>query len=336
MKPVLLWVGMLLALTLVAAAFAWWWLLRPQTLSWPEHQGALRERTTQHGDRLRTWQLYLPGNGRAASGLMVVLHGSRQSGKSFRRWTAHGLDALADRHGFAVAYLDGVEGHWNDCRKQGNFAAKTLRIDDVGFLRSVIDTVSREHGIAPRRTALLGYSNGGHMALRFALEGAGDLAAVVMVGASVPADENFICAAGKVAAPVMLVSGTQDPINPYEGGRVVLLGSDRGSVRSAMDSARWLAGPDAQEVAMPGGGLPAAATSSLVVEDRLWRSTSGPPVRLVTVLGGGHTVPQPHVRFPRLLGDTAMHFDVLAQAVTFAGLASGIQQSSGAAIASHP
>lgn len=264
MKPVLLLVGTLLAVTLMAAAIAWWWLLRPQTLSWPEHHGSLRERTTRHGDRLRTWSLYLPGNGRAANGLMVVLHGSRQYGRTFRRWTAHGLDALADYHGFAVAYLDVVEGHWNDCRKHGNFAAKTLRIDDVGFLRRVIDTVTRELGIAPRRTASLGYSNGGHMALRFALERADDLAAVVMIGASVPADDNFICAAGKVAAPIMMVSGTQDPINPYEGGRVVLPGSDRGSVRSAMDSARWLAGPEAQEVAMPGGALPASPTSSLV------------------------------------------------------------------------
>ena len=184
----------------------------------------------------------------------------------------------------------------------------------------VIDGTVQDLRIDPARVVMLGYSNGGHMALRFAIEGDRPLQALVMIGASVPADDNFACAGQAVSTPAMLIAGTEDPINPFAGGRVVLLGSDRGAVRSVEASARWLAGDGARLVAARDDAVGTGGLPPMRVIDQLWQGKAMHPVRVLAVEGGGHTVPQPRVRFPRVLGRTALHVDALAQAVEFAGL----------------
>ena len=42
---------------------------------------------------------------------------------------------------------------------------------------------------------------------------------------------------------------------------------------------------------------------------RQWRPGSATPVSLVTVEGGGHTMPHPVFRLPRFLGPTSHEFD---------------------------
>lgn len=320
MKAALLLIAGLLVLAVAAAASAWWWWLRPDFRAAPPAAGTTQRHALHHEGRLRSWRLVLPGGTVPPRALLVVLHGSRQTGDRFRSWTGGRLDELADHHGFAVAYADGVQGHWNDCRRLGDFAAKTLRIDDVGFLRRLIDGTVQDLRIDPARVVMLGYSNGGHMALRFAIEGDRPLQALVMIGASVPADDNFACAGQAVSTPAMLIAGTEDPINPFAGGRVVLLGSDRGAVRSVEASARWLAGDGARLVAARDDAVGTGGLPPMRVIDQLWQGKAMHPVRVLAVEGGGHTVPQPRVRFPRVLGRTALHVDALAQAVEFAGL----------------
>jgi len=48
-----------------------------------------------------------------------------------------GTDA-ADAWDFVASYPEGYEGHWNDCRKKGPYAAKQLQIDDVSFMRALV------------------------------------------------------------------------------------------------------------------------------------------------------------------------------------------------------
>lgn len=62
-----------------------------------------------------------------AAGLVLVFHGSNQTGEKFRAFTGNSFDALASTGGAVVAYLDGYKGHWNDARAASSFAAHRER-----------------------------------------------------------------------------------------------------------------------------------------------------------------------------------------------------------------
>jgi len=80
--------------------------------------------------RMRTFTVV--GERRPGQALVLVFHGSRQSGEIHRAFTGGAYDALADR-GALVAYLDGYRGNWNDARRESRFPARLAGIDDVAF-----------------------------------------------------------------------------------------------------------------------------------------------------------------------------------------------------------
>ena len=56
------------------------------------------------------------------------------------------------------------------------------------------------------------------MAFRLAMEASDEIAAVAAVAASLPTPDNSSCPQRKPTSRVMLINGTLDPINPYQGG----------------------------------------------------------------------------------------------------------------------
>ncbi|KAA1106019.1 hypothetical protein PGT21_026788 [Puccinia graminis f. sp. tritici] len=185
--------------------------------------------------------------------LLIAFHGSTETGPIFRnRTTAMGYDKLAAELGFIVAYPSGYKGNWNDSRKAASYPAKLENIDDVGFTKSIIQYSSKKWSTCPRRTLIAGYSNGGHMCYRLALElGSAYIAGVAIHCANLPTEDNSDCATliGD-AVPICIVNGTADPVNPWGGGEVSLshgpvaggsVGS-RGSHRSALETADYFAG----------------------------------------------------------------------------------------------
>ncbi len=114
-----------------------------------------------------------------------------------------------------------------------------------------------------------------------------------------------------VAVPVLIVNGTEDPINPYDGGLVELFGDvSRGDVRSSKVSAIYwarLAGHNgAPQQAQIAANPESDATT---VQRQLWSAPGAVPVQLLTVVGGGHTIPHPVYRLPRILGPTSHQAD---------------------------
>jgi polyhydroxybutyrate depolymerase len=120
----------------------------------------------------------------------------------------------------------------------------------------------------------------------------------------VPTPDNFKCkpAAGGTSS-VMIMNGTKDPLNPFDGGEVTILGLyGRGTVRSSRESAQYFADlnhitgtPETKESHVSGG---------FRVEEVRWRGDSRVEVELIAIDGGGHVMPQPYVRAPRILGPT--------------------------------
>ncbi len=172
--------------------------------------------------------------------LVVVLHGSGESGARMRPATGYGFERLADEHGFAVVYPDGFEGYWNACNIVGDYSANKLNIDDVGFLSALADKLGAELVSDPARVFATGISRGGHMAFRLALEAPSHFRTVAAVAANVPAPENFKCKPGPASASVLIMNGTKDPLNPFDGGDVNLFGFiKRGKVLSSRASGQY-------------------------------------------------------------------------------------------------
>ncbi len=270
-------------------------------------------RTVRVFGKDRTFLVYSPPGRKGPSPAILAYPGSGETAAGFRRRLAPALEGIARERGFVVAYLQGFGSHFNDCRRHAPFTARTEGIDDVAFTRAVVLDLERQDGVDRGRVYALGYSNGGHMAFRLALEAPELVAGIVAVAANVPAGEDLVCrqVPGQLPA-VVLVEGTRDPINPYEGGHVTIFGfGDRGNVLSARESAVWFALRAGSAVAVPRRPLGDAGDAE--------EQDFGNPacVRLITIPGGGHVVPQSAYRFPRLLGVTLRDDAVLESAFRF-------------------
>ncbi|MFC5085829.1 alpha/beta hydrolase family esterase [Microvirga arabica] len=227
-------------LILGTAAYRYLWYAPAPYL--PSLSAAAERRTVQVGDRERTYLAYVPANLPPGSPLVIVLHGSAMDGATMRRWTGYEFDRLADRDGFVVLYPDGYKKNWNDCRRDATYPARLENVDDIGFIRVLIERFVSEKGVDPRKVFAFGYSSGGQMAHRLAIETPDMVAAVATAGANIPAPDNSLCPLEGRTARVMLVSGTDDPIVPFHGGEVSLFGlASRGMALSAMETGAELA-----------------------------------------------------------------------------------------------
>ena len=100
----------------------------------------------------------------------------------------------------------------------------------------------------------------------------------------------------------MIMNGTEDPLVPFDGGEVNLFGFSYkyGKVMSSWESGQYFA--DLNHI----GGAPGTNETNVAdgvrVEHVLWRNASKVEVELVAIHGGGHGIPQPYRRHPRLLG----------------------------------
>lgn len=166
--------------------------------------------TLRVGGRERSFLLHLPPA--AASGaripLVLAFHGYEGNANIERETT--GLDDVADRVGFAVAYPNGTGKlrfaglTWNAATCCGS--AERRRIDDVAFARALVDTLVRTVHVDAARVYATGFSAGGMMALLLACERVPFVAGAADVAGAMP---DTTCAAG-ARLPVLLVRGDDD------------------------------------------------------------------------------------------------------------------------------
>jgi polyhydroxybutyrate depolymerase len=276
----------------------------------------------QVGGLTRGYLAYVPQGLPPQSPLLIVLHGTGLDGARMRAWTGYEFDSLADTRHFAVVYPDGIGQSWNDCRRAGQSQAKLLHADDLGFIRAVITRLQAEQGIDPARVYVMGYSNGGQMAFRLVEDAPGLVAGLAVAGASLPTPDNSLCARATSPLPTLIVAGTDDPVTPYGGGEVNLFGlRSYGTVLSAEATATVFARRNGLE-SVPERLvlLSRSANDDTRVVEQAWRERGKSPVLFYTVEGGGHAVPQPVFRYPRVMGRTSRALDMPARTVAFFGL----------------
>ena len=251
------------------------------------------------GGRRRTLLHLVPSRPDPSAPLLVALHGSTQQAATMRRFSGRTLDALAERIGADLVFLNGHRRAWNDARIRATSAAQRQDVDDVGFVRAVVERFGRP-------VVVIGYSNGGQLVHRLLREAPGTVVGAAVIAAGLPVDEDFrLVGVAPDRVPIVLFHGTADPVVPYAGGMTRLLGRPRGMVRSAPDTAAAYAGPDAPTLVRTGD-----------VERRDWDG-----VRLVTQLGTGHVIPNRSTSpAPRFIGPSHHDLDAGEEIQAFLGL----------------
>ena len=126
----------------------------------------------------RTYLLHLPSSysGNTAIPLIIAFHGLGGSAGGFETTTS--FSAKADTENFVVVYPNGTgsPASWN-CG--GNWSPTVTNTnDDVGYISTLIDTLSRRYKIDSTRVYAAGFSNGSMMAYRLAAELSNKIAAI--------------------------------------------------------------------------------------------------------------------------------------------------------------
>ena len=262
---------MLCRLTAIVAAFLLLFTLPTAKSSATEPPGALT-----FGGLQRTYLLHVPAGLERPNGLVLNLHGAGQTG--FDQSVGTNYDAVANQHGFVVAYPDGIDMSWADGR--GASIPDRQGVDDVGFLSALIDRLTRDFGVPPGRVFVTGMSAGAFMANRLACDRADLVAAIAPVagtlGSAVP------CNPSKPVA-VLAVHGTADPVVPYNGGPMVGRGGASDIVSAPALAERWAAA----DRCAPPVDAPAAEGRRLTAVG----CAGGTEVELVSIDGGGHNWP---------------------------------------------
>ncbi len=212
--------------------------------------------------------------------LLLVFHGAGGTAASMVRHT--GLAGLAVARGYAVVHPEGVDRRWNDGRN--NSATQ----DDIGFVRTLLDSLARQLPIDSTRIYATGISNGAAFAYRLACDLPGRFAAIAAVAGAPAAAMEDRCG---LAAPVSLIAfqGTRDPLMPYEGGTATVR---RGQVLSARRTAAVFAALNSCPAQPVDVFEPDSATDGTRVRRTSYEGCpEGRAVVLYSIEGGGHTWP---------------------------------------------
>jgi polyhydroxybutyrate depolymerase len=288
-------------------------------------QVSVSRESVQVGDRTRTMTVVRhqqPGSGTVP--VVLVFHGSMQTAKVIRSFTANTFDQIGAPSGAIVVYLDGYKRHWNDARIVNTSAARTDHVDDVAFTAAAIDLLVRRFNGDTSQVYAIGFSNGGQLVMRLIHEIPSALAGAAILCATQSVPENFAPDRPKEQPlPVMFLHGTQDPISPYSGGMAKMVRLlPRGLGLSAHETAAYYAHRNGITSAPAVTPLTSAEKGPTRVDRTDYRQPDRLPVTLYTVHGGGHSIPGPKSVTPRFLMGRTDHTLDTAQAISeFFGLA---------------
>jgi polyhydroxybutyrate depolymerase len=236
--------------------------------------------------RTRSYVLHLPAghDGKTKLPLVIALHGGGGNADNMARMS--GLSEKADQEGFAVVYpngtgpLDGRLLTWN----AGNCCGQAFGedVDDVAFIRTLLDSVEKEHPIDTHRVFATGMSNGGMMSYRLACELGDRIVAIAPVAGAL----NVPSCKPSRPVSLLIVHGTADRHVRYEGGEP----EEKADPRPRVDAS--VADATKRFVARNGCDASAAKSRRGVVRDETYAGCAdGTAVRVVSIEGGGHAWP---------------------------------------------
>jgi polyhydroxybutyrate depolymerase len=176
-----------------------------------------------HDGQNRLYDVLVPASydGSVPVPLVVDMHGFTAD-RAFQQ-SVSGFDGIAETEGFLVAWPLGLFADGSLSANTGGPAwnaggccgeAVVQNIDDVGFIRTMVEAITSEANIDPRRIYATGHSNGGMLTHRLACEAADLFAAAASFSYSSP----FVPCAPSRLISIFMVHSRTDLIVPYAGG----------------------------------------------------------------------------------------------------------------------
>lgn len=217
--------------------------------------------------------------------LLFVFHGG--GGTAERMEKSLRFNELADRDNFIVVYPQGIGNNWNDGRETDVLKAQKEKVDDLAFIRKLLDAIAKDYKIDEKRIYATGASNGGIFSHYIGVNLSDKFAAIAPVigGIAEPVSRNF-----KPESPVsvFIIQGTDDKLVPYNGGNVA---RNRGKVIGTDEAIGLWTKANMTDKEPVEGFLPDSdKRDGCTVETFLWKNgKDNSEVKLFKLNGGGHT-----------------------------------------------
>lgn len=232
--------------------------------------------------------------------LIVLLHTYGRTGAIQDDYMS--LSALADDYGFIMVAPDGTLSDGPNNPRYWNASAACCawgdneKLDDSGYIASIIDMVKSEYQIDPKRVYVIGHSNGAFMAHRLAHDHSGIIAAIVSIAG---ADQSVERPAPPHPVHVLQIHGTADEAIAYGGAEI----QGEGYPGAKQSVQNWAARNGCEDEGSNVGMLDLVSTLD-GLDSIVTRYTNGckagGAAALWTMVDGGH-VPELSDHFTRLV-----------------------------------
>lgn len=188
-------------------------LLPPPSTALAAYSAGTNARNLTHDTVPRDYNVYAPASydGSSAVPLVVDIHGAGST--NAQQQGISGWGAKAEIEGFLVVYPQGIGNTWN-----AGVCCGGNTMDDVGFIRAMVDAIELEGNVDAGRIYVTGLSNGGAMSHRLACEAADVFAGAAPLAFPTPYTNFAAQCTPSQEIPVLLTMGLTDVVIPYAGG----------------------------------------------------------------------------------------------------------------------
>jgi len=222
--------------------------------------------------------------------LVFVLHGSGGNGKQMME-RASKMNEISSNEKFIAVFPTGYKNYWNECRKIAPSSANIENINEEAFFIQMIKYFKKYYQIDDAKVFAVGTSGGGHMAYKLGLTMPNSFRAITAIVANLPDSNNLDCPQMLKPMNVLIINGTEDKTNPYDGGEVILGSGNFGNVRSTDRTFQYWADLAGYTGTSTKTNLPDTDPSDGKTIEKYSFTGNTKSVVLLKVIGGKHNYP---------------------------------------------
>lgn len=237
--------------------------------------------------------------------LIIVAPGI--GGRLARFVRATGFTKKVNLQGFVIAYPQ-IDQHedWRSWLSSENSAQA------AGFFRNLIAEVSSKRSIQPDKVFLVGFSGGGILVLSAMCDLANEVTAFAVISASLPRMQHSTCNI-KRSVPAIIIASRDDPVLPWNGGRVSKILIEKSSldvlsISDTVDLWRIANKCDARPQIQPLANYDSMDGTTVTQLRYGFKCRDSSHILLYAITGGGHSWPGSNVKLRSFEGSISQDF----------------------------